>query len=99
MESLLLSSSEVSSPDSYPLLPALPSYGLNRDWSLDPSKRPFIKREGPHLLLLELRRRHSALLFGYNLSDVTIEGPGHSIETAVRRSPEGRSRVVSCGES
>jgi len=48
----------VSSPDSYPLLPALPSYGLNRDWSLDPSKR------------------HSALLFGYNLSDVTIEGPG-----------------------
>ncbi|CAE7381533.1 unnamed protein product [Symbiodinium sp. CCMP2456] len=48
----------VSSPDSYPLLPALPSYGLNRDWSLDPSKR------------------HAALLFGYNLSDLTIEGPG-----------------------
>ena len=51
-------SSQVSSPDSYPLLPALPSYGLNRDWSLDPSKRPFTKGERLHrpLLLLELRR-------------------------------------------
>ncbi|CAE7378575.1 unnamed protein product [Symbiodinium natans] len=48
----------VSSPESYPLLPALPSYGLNRDWALDPY------------------RRHSALLCGYNLSDVIIEGSG-----------------------
>ncbi|CAK9117028.1 unnamed protein product [Durusdinium trenchii] len=40
----------------YPLVPPLPSYGINRDWAKDLSLRP------------------AALISGFNLTDVVIEG-------------------------
>lgn len=46
----------VTNLSAYPLVPPLPSYGLNRDWAKDHRQRP------------------AALISGFNLTDVIIEG-------------------------